>query len=151
LFEVLARDDYSSVLISMTGSYAVAASPDSMREKEDELAKELGEERMSHLRAYLYATPGRLLVEQIEEQLVGRDLPLSVAQRQQLLRGVVREHEHFKAPGATPYGQTSWAETAAQRLTVLDHLQAIGQPILSPDQLQAVIDLRDVSGIIATN
>jgi hypothetical protein len=150
LFELLAQDGYSTALMAMSGEYSGAVSPEWKSATEAELANELGEERMSRLRAYLEATPGRRSVAQLEEQLYGRDLPLSVAQRQRLVRAVVRESEHFRNPVATQGDDpASWNVRLTYEILVLERLQAISQPILSPDQMQALSDLRDAMSMAA--
>jgi hypothetical protein len=144
LFDVLADDDYANLLMSLSGEHTGGLSPDWEGATEARLAKQLGEERMSRLRAFVEAKPGRDKVSQLAEQLEGRDMPLSVEQRRRLLRAVVREREHFRKPSPTgALNPASWRELGEYELAALDRLQAISQPILSPEQIQAMTDLRD--------
>jgi hypothetical protein len=144
LFDVLADDDYANLLMSLSGEHTGGLSPDWESATEARLAKQLGEERMSRLRAFVEARPGRDKVSQLAEQLEGRDLPLSVDQRRRLLRAVIREREHFRKPSPTgALNPASWRELGEYELAAIDRLQAISQPILSPEQIQAVTDLRD--------
>jgi hypothetical protein len=144
LFDVLADDDYANLLMSLSGEHTGGISPEWEGATEARLAKQLGEERMSRLRAFVEAKPGRDKVSQLAEQLEGRDLPLSVDQRRRLLRAVVREREHFRKPSPTgALNPASWRELGEYELAAIDRLQAISQPILSPEQAQAMTDLRD--------
>ena len=145
LFETLADDDYTNLLMSLSGEHWGGLSADWQSATEARLAKELGDERMSRLLAFAEATAGRNTLAQLAEQLEGRDLPLNDEQRRRLIRAVIREREHFKNPGSSAFSlnPAPWTELSERQLAALDHLQAICQPVLSPEQMQAVTDLRD--------